>query len=342
MNLLTAIDQPGDLEFPGIITPRARSKSELNGKELEVLLPDYTTEQRIQKYFEFCRAFDRREDRVLRDDFQQHSHRLHWHEHPYVDVIRQVPSLEERVWLTLLFSFTNEHWGTFMAAVEGGEAALAELFEDPKVRHARSDLFQIYYPKGTKVREWLMVGTRLAAEEMAPVIRARNKRWGMMNLAKVMAQYFIDNQGFRTVLYPCKNFARYMAMGEPELVDPESYIHPGTGSFRGLHQIFGGYFLMGRAKYSVDDDGTFMADNNYAAELWDQFYTLINHPDNPVRTMNYINHEDKACFFFKRIAAEVGVQKATARIPYTWIFPPDWNLRTGEYDRDPTTPEYQI
>lgn len=342
MNLLTNIASPGDLAFPGIITPKAQKKSDLGGKELEVLLPDMTVEQRIQKYFEFCRAFDKREDHILRDNFQQHSHRLHWHEHPYVDVIKTVKTLRERIWLTLLFSFTNEHWGTFMRAVEGGTVGLCDLFSDPKVRHARSDLFQIYYPKGTKVREWLIDGTYLAAKEMAHEVGGKNKRWGMMNLAKTMADYFVDNQGFRTVLYPCKNFSRYMAMGDPELVDPESYIHPGTGSFRGLHQIFGGKYLMGSAKYDVDDAGKFIPKNRDGEALFDQFWTLTWHPDNPVRVMNYINHEDKACFFFKRLAAEVGVQKATARIPYTRIFPADWNLRTGEYDRDPTTPEYQI
>jgi hypothetical protein len=337
------LENPGRLTYPGMIVPRVKSKGELGGKELEVLLPDLTIEERIGKYFEFCRAFDERKDPVLRDHFQQHSHRLHWHEHPYVDVINTVKDLETRIWLTLLFSFTNEHWGTFMTAVEGGERALINRFSDEKVRHARSDLFQIYYPKGTKVKQWLISGTRRAAKDMVKTIGGRNSRWGMMNVAYIMAEYLCENQGFRTALYPCKNFSRYMAMGDPNLINPESYIHPGTGSFRGLHQIFGGKYLMGSAKYKVTEEGgEYVPLNADGIELHHQMYTLSNHRDNPVRVMNSINHEDKACFFFKRLAYEAGVQKATARIPYTWIFPADWNLKTGKYDRDPSTPEYQI
>jgi hypothetical protein len=171
---------------------------------------------------------------------------------------------------------------------------------------------------------------------MVEVVRGRNRRWGMMNLAYVMRDHFQERQGFKNCLYPCKNFARYMAMGRPDLVDPESYIHPGTGSFRGLHQIFGGKYLMSSAKYDVTvEEGKFMPMNRDGEMLGAQFEWLRTHPDNPVREMNSINHEDKACFWFKRLAYEVGVQKATSAIRYSWIFPKSWNLKTGLYDRDP-------
>lgn len=336
MSLMNHLDEPGRLLYPGMIVPEAKRKSDLAGKELEVLLPHLTVEERIQKYFEFCRAFDKREDPVLRDHFQQHSHRLHWHEHPYVDVIKGVKNLKERIRATLIFSFTNEHWETFMACLDS-DATLKKRLEDPAIRNCRSDLFQIYYPKNTKVGEFLQKGTWMAAEEMTEFVRGRNTPWGMMNLAKHFEMHFKTKQGFRTVLYPCKNFSRYMAMGTPGLVNPESYIHPGTGSFRGLHQIFGGKYLMASAKYTVGDEGHYYAENKAGELLIDQFDTLITHPDNPVREMNFINHEDKACFFFKRLAYEAGVQKATSKIPYSWIFPENWNLKSGNYDRIPTS-----
>lgn len=336
MSLLNHVDEPGRLKYPGMIVPSVKSKGELGGKELEVLLPDHTIEERIQLYFEFCRAFDKREDPVLRDHFQQHSHRLHWHEHPYVDKMDRDVPLWDRIWLTLIFSFTNEHWQTFMAAYIGGVLGLKEYLEGDD-RPCRSDLFQIYYPKGTKVKEFLLHGTMKAADAMTEVVRTRNSRWGMMNLAKAFEKHFKEEHGFRTVLYPCKNFSRYMAMGCPDLVNPESYIHPGTGSFRGLHQIFGGKYLMASAKYSVDEYGAFVAENKAGEELRRQLSTLSTRADNPVRVMNAINHEDKACFFFKRLAYEAGVQKATSKIPYSWIFPEDWNLKTGMYDRVPVS-----
>lgn len=335
MNLMTHLEEPGRLQFPGIVAPSVKSKSELGGKALNVLLPNLSVDERIQKYFEFCRAFDKREDPVLRDHFQQHSHRLHWHQHPYVDYVRDTP-IRDRIWLTLLFSFTNEHWGTFRAAYDGGMRGLQNHLES-RARPCRSDLFQIYYPRGTKVREFLLNGLWEAANDMTDAVRSKNGRWGMMNMAKAFEKYFKEEHGFRTVLYPCKNFSRYMAMGAPDLVNPDSYIHPGTGSFRGLHQIFGGKYLMGSAKYDVDENGDFIPMNDDGRELWRQFGCLIGRVDNPIRIHNYINHEDKCCFFFKRLAYEVDVQKATHAIPYTWIFPSNWSLKTGDYDRTETS-----
>lgn len=323
-----------------VYRPSVERKSEIDGKGLEPLLPHMSVESRIQKYFEFCRAFDRREDYVLRDNFQQHSHRLHWQEHPFVDVIRDVDSLRDRIWFTLVFSFTNEHWMTFKTLVDKGPSALRKRFKTE--RHARMDLFQIYYPKGTVVKDWIIDGTKKAADDMVRKVRGRNRPWGMMNLAHEFADYFVREQSFRSALYPSKNFARYLAMGFPELVNPESWIHPGTGSFRGLQQIFGGRLLMSAAKYDVDDDGKFLPKNSAAVELERQFQTLCDHDESPISQYPQLNHEDKACFFAKRLMHVVGVQKATARIPYSWVFPKEWSLKTGKYDRDPNTPEFQL
>ena len=92
----------------------------------------------------------------LYNDFQIFSHRLHWDEHPYVDFLKDegrtiTEQLDDfkKIWFTILFSFSNEHWLTFKTLYDHGQDGLRERFE--KHRHARSDLFQIYYPKGTKV-----------------------------------------------------------------------------------------------------------------------------------------------------------------------------------------------
>lgn len=322
-----------------VYRPAIQKKNQIDGKGLEPLLR-MSVEERLDKYFEFCRAFDKREDHVIRDHFQQHSHRLHWQEHPFVDVIRDVDSLRDRIWFTLVFSFTNEHWLTFKTLVDHGPKELRKRFKTE--RHARMDLFQIYYPKDTVVKEWIISGTKQAADAMVSRVRGRNRRWGMMNLAHEFADHFVREQGFRSALYPCKNFARYLAMGCPELVDPESWIHPGTGSFRGLQQIFGGHLLMSKAKYDVDEDGKFLPLNAAALELKKQFTILCGHPDSPVGEMSKINHEDKACMFFKRLAHEVDLQKPTPAIPYEWIFPVNWSLRSGKYDRDPKAPRNEL
>ena len=148
-----------------------------------------------------------------------------------------------------------------------------------------------------------------------------------MELAKVFCDYFKENQGFRAPMYPCKNFARYMAMTWPQDYDPESVLFGGTGHFDGLHQIFGGKNLMNKVKYDIDNDGQFIP-ANYNAELWlQQMDELISDSRNPMVEQKFLNVEDKTCFFYKHIAINHGVKSPTKRIPYEWIFPSDFSLK---------------
>ena len=295
------------------------------GKPKTSWMEDWTLDQRKAKFFEWCEAFDKREDELLRDDYQIFSHRLHWHEHPYCEDMRDVDDLHSRIMYTMIFSFSNEHWLTHKTLRENGVNGLRERFVTE--RHARNDLFQIYYPKGTNVREWLLEGPQKCADDMVHVLENRDKQWTMMELAKVFCEYYKEHQGFRAPMYPCKNFARYMAMTWPKDYDPESILFGGTGHFDGLHQIFGGKNLMNKVKYDIDADGQFIATNKHG-EVWlDQMYELINDIRNPMVEQKFLNIEDKTCFFYKHIAISHGVKKPTKRIPYEWIFPTNFSLR---------------
>lgn len=284
-------------------------------------------EDRIEKFFEFCRVFDDRQDSLLKDEYQIFSHRLHWHEHPYCDLMQSVTDNELRMYYTLVFSFSNEHWGTLTKLMTQGQEATREFFVEN--RHARNDLFQIYYPKGTNVKDWLLEGPRKAAKDLAYVLDEAEKRgtpYTMMGFAKILEKYFKEHQNFRSPLYPCKNTARYIAMSYPHLVDPESILFGGTGHFDGLHQVFGGQNLNGKVKYTIDESGAFLPENKQA-EMWlDQMATLVNHPSNPMTSQKYLNVEDKTCFFWKHIAISHGEKRPTKNIPYTWIFDSKFNL----------------
>jgi len=224
----------------------------------------------------------------------------------------------------MVFSFSNEHWLTHKTLRSQGPNGLKERFVTE--RHARNDLFQIYYPKGTNVREWLLEGPKKCADDMVHVLENRDKPWTMMELAKVFCDYYKEHQGFRAPMYPCKNFARYMAMTWPQDYDPESVLFGGTGHFDGLHQIFGGKNLMNKVKYDIQD-GEFIPKNKFANMWLDQMYELINDARNPMTEQKFLNVEDKTCFFYKHIAISHGVKKPTKRIPYEWIFPTDFSLR---------------
>jgi hypothetical protein len=115
-------------------------------------------------------------------------------------------------------------------------------------------------------------------------------------------------------------------MSYPHLVNPESILFGGTGHFDGLHQVFGGQNLNGKVKYTINESGDFIPENKQADMWLDQMATLVNHPSNPMTSQKYLNVEDKTCFFWKWIAIHHGSKKPTKQIPYTWIFPNNFNL----------------
>lgn len=308
-----------------IIYPNTSEVPMKKGKPTDTWMQEYTLDERKAKFFEFCEKFDKRQDDLLKDDFQIFSHRLHWHEHPYVDFLKDKElSNFKKIWYTIAFSFSNEHWGTFKALYDGGQEGLRARFETH--RHARSDLFQIYYPKGTKVAQWLIDAPYKCAYDMCGVLDERDTTWTMMELAKEFEAYF-KKEGFRSPLYPCKNFARYMAMTWPEQVDPEGVLFGGTGHFDGMQQIFGGKNLNGKVKYEIVN-GEFVPQNAHG-ELWlNQMLELANDSRNPMTEQLLLNIEDKTCFFYKHMAVSHGAKRPTKRIPRDWIFPKEFKLES--------------
>lgn len=305
-----------------ILYPNTTAVSLKNGKPIDSWMRDWTHEERVAKFFEYCRKFDLREDKLLHDEYQIFSHRLHWHEHPFVGLMKDVSSPVDRLYYALVFSFTNEHWGTLTHLINHGEEATREHFKDN--RHARSDLFQIYYPKNTNVKEWLLSGPWKAACALHGHLDG-STRHTMMGFAKILEAHFKTEQNFRSPLYPCKNAARYLAMANQDLIDPESVLYGGTGHFDGMFQIFGRQYN-GRCKYEIDSDGEFIPKNQSAASwLYDMQY-LCEHSDNPMTAQKMLNVEDKSCLFYKHIAITHGVKSPTKNIPYNWIFPDDFNL----------------
>jgi hypothetical protein len=289
---------------------------------------DWSLDQRVDKFFEFCRVFDDRQDTLLKEEYQIFSHRLHWHQHPFCDLMQSVTDNKLRMYYTLVFSFSNEHWGTLNKLISDGELATRQHFVEN--RHARNDLFQIYYPKGTIVKDWLLRDTLTAADYLRGLLddveSGKRGRYTMMEFAKRLESYFKEHQNFRSPLYPCKNTARYIAMSYPHLVDPESILFGGTGHFDGLHQIFDGPNLNGKVKYTINESGDFIAENKYAEQWLSQMDLLVNHKSNPIHIQKYLNIEDKTCLFWKHIAINHGQKKPTKNIPYGWIFPTTFNL----------------
>jgi hypothetical protein len=294
-----------------------------NGKPQDSYFRHWPLERRIEKYMEFNRKFDLREDPDLVEGF---SHRLHWHEHPAVWRLREADlSLEERIAVTIHFSFSNEKWTNLTTILDEGWDALRDLFATE--RHARSDLFQIYYPKGTIVKEWLVTEPPKIAKILAPIVEAYDRPLSMMEFAKIQERVLKDHFGFRSPLYPSKNTARYIAMPRPDLVDPDSILVGGTGHFRGMMYVFGPPNLDGKLKYKIDSLGQFIPQNKHTAVWVSNMEAVINYPGDPIHTHKWLNHEDNFCWFSKFVERKHGHKPSARTFPRIWIFPNDFSLR---------------
>ena len=307
-----------------ILYPNTAQVSLKKNKPTESWMKDWSLEERLDKFFEFCEAFDQRQDHLLKTELQIFSHRLHWHEHPFVDLMQDVKDLEKLLTYVLMFSFTNEHWLTVNTYINESEAEFKRYCRTSRV--SRSDLFQIYYPKGTVVKEWISEVPAKAAKDLVHLIQNVDQPYTMMQFTYLLEGYFKQHLGFRGPKYPCKNASRYLAMARPDLVDPNTPLHGGTGHFDGLQQIFGGVNLNGKGKFELDDQGNYMPINKYANMWYNQMDALITHPKNPIHTHQYLNIEDKTCFFYKHIAISHSVKSATKKIPYEYMFPCEFEL----------------
>jgi hypothetical protein len=296
-----------------------------NGKPQDSYFRHWSLERRIEKYMEFIEKFDRREDPDLVEGF---SHRLHWAEHPAVWRLREENlSLEERIAVTIHWSFSNEKWTNLLTILDKGWDALKPLFEEE--RCARSDLFQVYYTKGTKVKEWLIEEPRKIAKEVAPYFDGLNRPMTIMEYAKIQEHILKTKFGFRSCLYPSKNTARYLAMPCPHIVDPESIIIGGTGHFRGLMYIFGAPNLDGKLKYHIGPDGAFIADNKHTYNWIHQMNTLISWRNNPLQYQKWLCTEDTTCWFSKFVERKHGDKPQPRKFPRIWMFPDDFSLKSA-------------
>jgi len=328
MNYLTELlgDHKHDIQYPNI----AEVEYDDKGKPKRSWMKDWSQEERTEKFFQFCRKYDLRRDALLRDNYQQFSHRLHWNECPFVDEVKQISDPQTVLEACLVFSFSNEHWQTFRAWRAGGAVAMRERFLIE--RHARNDLFQIYYPKDTSVKEWLCDVPKDFAEKYSEkVFTSRNRPYTMMELAKSLNEIFVSEYGFRNAMYPCKNAARHVAMSHPEWADPDSFLHGGTGYFDGLSQVFDCPNLMSKSKYEINEFGEYVPLNDAAKMQVEYMNYLKAHPSNPIHTHQYLNLEDKLCFFYKHIAIRRGVKGTTKQIPWDWVYPIGWSLKGNDY-----------
>ena len=153
----------------------------------------------------------------------------------------------------------------------------------------------MWLPKGKNIlrRVLLEVGPKVA-DDLFRDYEAGNS-YNIMDFTNLIKKYIQSHMPeYIRPKYPSKNMARHIAMAFPNFIDAESFVVPGTGSYRGFQQIFGGKNLI-QSKHEL---------------IKPQFDKLIDNERNKImKRHEYINTEDKVCFFFKYLTIASGWSK---------------------------------
>ena len=256
--------------------------------------------ERINAFFDFLEMWDVRDDKWLSEQEHQFSHRLHWNEAPFFQQIREYASehtIDDAINLLLIFCFTVENNELYdhLRKVHPSRFRYEILNWPHPIQ--RSDLFQLWLPKGCKLRELLVNDVDVIASWMTGYIdgfTSDGLRLSMMEAKKSLQGIVSERTGWTRCSYAVKNAVRHIAMAFPSLIDPDGYIKPGTGSYQGFRQVFAGPFLMSKSDELIQA----------------QFTAIRHHPRaNIFECQHNINIEDKMCFFFKWLGFESGYRK---------------------------------
>ena len=90
--------------------------------------------------------------------------------------------------------------------------------------------------------------------------------------------------------------------------------------------------LFRSGKYEIDENGSFIPLNEAASKVLYYMDFLKDHKENPIRAQKYLNQEDKLCMHYKFMMMKLGHKKQTKQIPYEWVYPKNWSLKTGKYE----------
>jgi hypothetical protein len=266
----------------------------------------------IDEYITFLHNYDARKDQYIANNPHLFSHRLHWDEHPFCYEIRKkydISSLEniEKILQTcLVFSFSNEHYQTFINFMDYGD----EYFKTTN-SFCRNDLYEIFLPKGMRISEGL-IECQYNYKNLAKRIykRYKTRKYTIMELARILDENY-KKRGHVRWGYMAKNASRYFAMAYPDIVDPNSQVTGGPGHYRGLAYIFDYPYIAQGIKITARlENGNLIPDrDNLIGDWFCMMGYLQSETKDIFKRHNWLNNEDKVCFFNKYINFKTGNRK---------------------------------
>ena len=297
---------------------------------------DLIVKERLHEYVAFLKDFDERSNKIVLQNPNFFSHRLHWDEHPFCYSLRDLTNLETLEGIEfalrscLVFSYSNEHWGMIESYWNSGP----EIFDKKSnVDLARKDLFQIYLKKGCTLKDSLKLADSVGIKLSKRIYkRFKVRKYTIMELTRILDEHY-KKLGFYKVKYACKNAARYLAMTFPELVDPNSPVTGGPGHFLGLSYIFNDNNIKTPVDsfYARLETGGLIPENDSRVTTWINYMGILNGITIDIfDRQHWLNNEDKVCFFYKLQQFKNKERKVRNKKNMNAILPEWFSLKPGE------------
>ena len=194
-------------------------------------------------------------------------------------------SLEEHVELQLVHSMLGENDAVVYYGLEHGLKEMWRAYNDAELPAVRTSLFQIYWAKGTDVRRWASteiptILTDKILSMMHQVKDGKRDRWSIMEASNYFYGWMKENSQQNRMKYSVKDTFLDLALCFPDIIDPESFLEPGTGCKRGLATIF----------------GKILGGKNWNKNVEICYNEISSHPDYPLKSYKMIRDEAMICY----------------------------------------------
>ena len=145
----------------------------------------------------------------------------------------------QHVELQLWHSFLGEHDSVVHYGIKNGIEEMRRAYAAGVFKALRTDLFQIYWSKGTNVRQWALTELSDVFVPKAIQMLKSGRKFTIMGFAEEFYSWAKTNTSQQRLKYSIKDMALDFSICFPDIVDPESFLEAGTGSRRGLEFIKG-------------------------------------------------------------------------------------------------------
>ena len=193
--------------------------------------------------------------------------------------------IADRIAFGAIHSYLGEHDQLVEFGLRNGIDVMWSEYGAGRFKAVRSDLFQIFWAKGTDVRTW-------ATSELRHVVIPRliheyyeyasaPHRPTIMEASTRFYRWMQENTSQKRMKYSTNDYWLDLSITNPEAIDPESYLIPGPGCRRGLEWTFNERLPTGKRR---------------DAEVLRRYDAIKAHSEYPLKHTHYSRIEAQVCY----------------------------------------------